>query len=66
MSDAVTVRPMIEPIATATAKSNAPSWASVRRSPSRRPMTATANISPALATTQPRSPAPPMSWDMTD
>jgi hypothetical protein len=30
----------------------------------RRPTTATANIKTALATTQPRPPAPPMSWDM--
>src|ERR1700678_1592396 len=64
VSDAVTVRPMIEPMATATAKSNAPSWASVRRSPSRRPTTATANNRTALATTQPSPPAPPMSSDM--
>ena len=58
---AVTVRPMIAPMATATAKSNAPSWASVRRSPSRRPMTATANIRTALTATQPRPPVSPTS-----
>jgi hypothetical protein len=49
--DVVTVRPMIAPIATATAKSPAPSWASMRHSPRRRPMTATANISTALIAT---------------
>jgi hypothetical protein len=58
---AVTVRLMIAPMATATAKSNAPSWASVRRSPSRRPMTATANIRTALTATQPRPPVSPTS-----
>ena len=58
---AVTVRLMIAPMATATAKSNAPSWASVRRSPSRRPMTATANIRTALTATHARRSVPPTS-----
>lgn len=45
----------------ATAKSNVPSRASVRRSPRRKPMTATANIRTALTITQPRLPVPPTS-----
>ena len=47
--------------ATATAKSNAPSWASVRPSPSREPTMVTADIGTALTATQPRPPAPPTS-----
>jgi hypothetical protein len=61
VDDTVTVRPMIAPTATATAKSKAPSWASVRRSPRRRPTMVTANIRTALTATQPRPPAPPTS-----
>ncbi len=41
-------------------KSNALSWASVRRSPRRRPITATAKSRTALTATQPRPPAPPI------
>ena len=58
--DAVAPRPMIAPIATATAKSNALSWASVRRSPRRRPITATAKSRTALTATQPRPLPPPI------
>jgi hypothetical protein len=61
VSDAVAPRPMIAPSATATAKSNALSWASVRRSPRRRPITATAKSSTALTATQPRPLASPIS-----
>jgi hypothetical protein len=61
VDDEVTVRPMIAPMATATAKSNAPSWATVRRSPSRRPMTTAAKIRTALTATQPRPLVPPTS-----
>jgi hypothetical protein len=60
VSEAVAPRPMIAPIATATAKSNALSWAIVRRSPRRRPITATAKSRTALTATHPRPLAPPI------